>query len=102
MSIYERQGKLRYFAIPNGGKRSKVEAAIMKGLGVRAGVPDICVLCRDGTVVFLELKSAKGTTTAAQKDWLAWIAEVPRHTSAVIRDASEVPYVLGFQQRRSA
>lgn len=28
------------YAIPNGGKRSKVEASIMKGEGVLAGMPD--------------------------------------------------------------
>lgn len=39
LTIYERQGHLRFFAVPNGGKRSKIEAAIMKGMGVRAGVP---------------------------------------------------------------
>lgn len=29
------------FAIPNGGKRGKIEAARFKGLGVRAGVSDL-------------------------------------------------------------
>jgi hypothetical protein len=30
-----------WFAVPNGGVRSPIEAAIMKGLGVKAGAPDI-------------------------------------------------------------
>jgi hypothetical protein len=44
------------FACPNGGKRSNVEAAIFKGLGIRAGVPDlICI--KAGRVCALELKA---------------------------------------------
>jgi hypothetical protein len=35
------------FHVPNGGWRSRIEAAILKGLGVRAGVPDV-FLVKDG------------------------------------------------------
>jgi len=35
------------FHVPNGGKRRPIEAAILKGLGVVAGVPDV-VLIRAG------------------------------------------------------
>jgi hypothetical protein len=35
------------FHVPNGGARSKIEAAILKGLGVVAGVPDVIAI-RDG------------------------------------------------------
>jgi hypothetical protein len=37
----------------------------MKGLGVRAGVPDLCCI-RDGRAFFLELKSAGGRLSPAQ------------------------------------
>jgi hypothetical protein len=54
------------FHVPNGGKRSKVQAAILKGLGVRAGVPDlICI--KAGRVCALELKAPRGRLSAAQK-----------------------------------
>jgi hypothetical protein len=42
--------------IPNGGLRSKIEAAIMKGLGVRAGVPDLLFIL-DSRAYLLELKA---------------------------------------------
>jgi len=48
-----------WFAIPNGGKRSRVEAAIMAGLGVTPGAPDLAFLVPPGRACFLELK-AKG------------------------------------------
>ena len=31
------------YHIPNGGKRGKIEAARFKAMGVKAGVPDLCL-----------------------------------------------------------
>jgi hypothetical protein len=56
-----------YFHIPNGGLRSKRQAARLKGLGVMAGISDLCVIYR-GRAFFLELKSARGVMSAAQKE----------------------------------
>ena len=53
------------FHPPNGGWRSRVEAAILKGLGVRAGVPDVIAI-RAGRAYALELKGPGGRLTAAQ------------------------------------
>jgi len=55
------------FAIPNGGKRHVREAARMKGLGVKAGISDICVIHR-GRAAFIELKSATGRMSPAQRE----------------------------------
>jgi hypothetical protein len=35
------------FHVPNGGYRRPVEAARLKGLGVRAGVPDVIAIHRE-------------------------------------------------------
>lgn len=56
-----------WFAVPNGGKRSKIEAAIMKGLGVKAGVPDLCIIW-DCRVFFIELKAPGRYMTKAQQE----------------------------------
>ena len=53
------------FHVPNGGARSPAEAAILKGLGVVAGVPDIVAIC-NGRVFGLELKADQGRLSAAQ------------------------------------
>ena len=62
------------FHIPNGGLRSKTEAARLKKQGVKAGVPDICLPCakcgRHG--LFIELKKLTGGRTS--KEQKAWIA----------------------------
>lgn len=63
----ERRGAsgLFWFAIPNGGWRSKTEAAILKGQGVRAGVPDLCLI-HEGKPYFLELKAEGGKASIKQ------------------------------------
>jgi hypothetical protein len=49
----------------NGGYRRPIEAAILRGLGVRAGVPDV-IAVKDGRTYALEIKSPGGRLTAAQ------------------------------------
>ena len=58
LDIQQRLGRLLYYAIPMGGARSKTEAAIFKGLGVKAGVPDIALVFPGGRAAFIELKLA--------------------------------------------
>ena len=50
----------------NGGMRSPIEAAILRGLGVVAGVPNIIAI-RDGQAFALELKAEGGRLSAAQR-----------------------------------
>jgi hypothetical protein len=47
------------FHIPNGGKRGKIEASILKGMGVLAGAPDLCVVRPFGSVSWVEMKASK-------------------------------------------
>ncbi len=54
-----------WWHVPNGGARQKTEAAILKGLGVRAGVADLCIL-HDGRFYALELKAPGNRSTEAQ------------------------------------
>jgi hypothetical protein len=70
LDIYERLGLLLYFHIPNGGSRNVIEAANLKLQGVRAGVPDLCVIPINGPVCFIELKSKEGSLTDKQKAWI--------------------------------
>jgi hypothetical protein len=60
---------------PNGGKRSRIEAAIFKGMGVRAGWPDLqlAVPRAEKHGLFLELKSPEGRMTPQQKELLPLI-----------------------------
>jgi len=55
------------FAIPNGGLRSKPEAARLKWTGVLAGVPDLAVVVDGGKLFFLEVKAPGGSLSADQR-----------------------------------
>ena len=57
------------FHVPNGGYRRKVEAAILRGIGTVAGVPDVCAI-KGGKAFFLELKAEGGRLTKAQEQTL--------------------------------
>ena len=65
--VFARSARGTYvFAVPNGGKRSRISSAIFKGLGVRAGVPDlICI--KAGQVCAIELKSPTGRLSKHQR-----------------------------------
>ena len=54
------------FAIPNGGYRLPSEAARLQGLGVKAGVFDLCILGPRGQTWWMEVKTAKGALSPAQ------------------------------------
>ena len=60
-------------AIPNGGARSKTEAAIMKAEGVTAGAPDMALFIgRSGyNTLCIEFKTDKGRQSESQKAWQA-------------------------------
>jgi hypothetical protein len=58
------------FAVPNGGYRRPVEAAIMKATGTVAGVPDT-IWIKDGQIYALELKAEGGKPTAKQVEAIA-------------------------------
>jgi hypothetical protein len=51
----------------NGGWRSRVKAAILKGMGVRAGVPDVSAI-KGGRCYALELKASGGRLTPVRRD----------------------------------
>jgi hypothetical protein len=58
------------FAVPNGGYRRPVEAAIMKATGTVAGVPDT-IWIKDGQTYALELKAEGGKPTPKQVETIA-------------------------------
>jgi hypothetical protein len=61
---------LLWWHTPNGGKRRPIGAAIMKSLGVRAGVSDL-ILLHAGRIFALELKAHGGRPTAEQIQFIS-------------------------------
>lgn len=64
------------YAIPNGGKRDKIEAAHLKRQGVKAGVSDIFIPCPKGRYhgLYIEMKVKPNKPTQKQKDFLTDMA----------------------------
>jgi VRR-NUC domain len=75
--------------IPLGGLRSKIEAAVLRGLGTTRGTPDL-LLITQGKAHFLELKSAAGRVTPEQRA----CHEVLREAGAEVATAFSVDEAL--------
>lgn len=60
-------------AIPNGGKRNKIEAAHLKAQGVKSGVPDLFLPVPKGVYhgLYIEMKVDKNKPTDNQFKWLS-------------------------------
>jgi hypothetical protein len=58
----------------NGGYRRPIEAKILKGLGVVAGVPDVIAI-KDGRTFALEIKAEGGKLSPAQEQALIKLCE---------------------------
>ena len=58
--------------IPNGGKRNVKEAARFKAMGVKSGVPDLCLpVPRGGYAgMYIEMKYGKNKPTNNQNNWI--------------------------------
>jgi hypothetical protein len=67
------------FAFPaNGGARSPIAGAILKGIGVVAGNPDVLAI-KDGKIYGLELKSPGGKILPAQHERPPELSDIQRY-----------------------
>lgn len=74
------------------GTRKKFEMGILKAMGARAGVPDLCLIHR-GRFFGLEVKAEKGRLSEHQADAADKIVEAGGHYS-VVRSVEEVERCL--------
>ena len=60
------------YHVPNGGKRDKATAAVLKRQGVKAGVPDLVLpVARCGYHgLYIELKAPGGSVQKSQKEYI--------------------------------
>jgi hypothetical protein len=73
----------------NGEHRNKGAAMRLKKMGVRRGVPDLCIPYGMGRVLWMEIKAPRGRASAQQ---LAFIDRLRAlgHTVAIIRSVDDV------------
>lgn len=81
------------FAVPNGGGRSRIEAALLKAEGVVAGVADMLLLVpsRGYAGLCIEFKAATKTArqSEAQKNWERLINKHGAYKYTVVRTFEE-------------
>lgn len=80
---------------PNGGSRNKAEAVKLKQMGVKAGMPDLCLPVPKGKYagLYIEMKYDKGKLRDSQKEILHKLADIG-HYVAVCYGAEEAIKVL--------
>ncbi len=61
---------------PNGGSRHAAEAGKLKAMGVKAGIPDLCLPIARGAYngLYIEMKYGRNTLSEHQKDMLRLLA----------------------------
>jgi len=69
---------IKFYAIPNGGRRDLREAVKFKRMGTIPGVPDICIPIPSGSYhgLYIELKRTHGgRLSQAQSEWLDFLSK---------------------------
>ena len=65
------------YHVPNEGKRNIAYAAKMKRLGLKSGVPDLCLPVPNGKFhgMYIEMKANRNAPSEGQKKWLTRLSE---------------------------
>lgn len=68
----------RLYHTPNGGSRNLAEAAKLKRMGVKPGIPDLFLPFPAGgwCGLWLEMKTEEGRPTLCQRDWIEYLRSV--------------------------
>lgn len=92
------------FHVPNGGYRSKAEAAKLKWMGVTPGVHDLIIIDENGLSYLLEMKPPDGVLSQDQKDFHARCRalKIPQAVSHSINETRDALKRWGIKTRESA
>lgn len=101
LTRYHSMGQLRFYTVPNEGKRKPKTAAQLKRRGMSPGVPDLVLLFPGGRSAYWELKAGKNKPSENQAEWLNWLGTHGFET-AIIRDANDAANLLQTYLKRAA
>jgi hypothetical protein len=92
------------YHVPNGGYRTRAEAARLKWIGVLAGVLDLVLLSPGGRSAHWECKKPKGRLSPDQRDYIARLEGLGHSWAIVlsIDDARRELARLGVETREAA
>ena len=78
-----------YAADQNGLRTSKRQGALAKQAGMMAGEPDIRIYLPGGRIIFVEMKTTRGSVSAAQRQRHKDLADLG-HIVYVVKEASPI------------
>jgi hypothetical protein len=89
------------YHIPNGGKRHVIEAAKFKRMGLRAGVPDICIPIPISSYhgLYIEVKRRSGGNLSDQQQWWLEVLSQQGYDTYVAKGCDDfIEYVTSYLQ----
>ena len=87
--------KVLWWHTPNGEKREAVTAAILKGYGVKPGIPDLLLYdTSTGYLHAIEVKAVDGYLSDAQKGWMDRFTASPTGRYAVARSVGDAIQIV--------
>ncbi len=91
------------FHVPNGGLRSKAEAAKLKWMGVTPGVPDLVILDEFGMSYLIEVKPPDGNLSEDQRTFHAKCRrlQIPHAVARSINDVRDLLKRWGIATREA-
>lgn len=93
------KNNIPFYHIPNGGRRNAIEGAKFKAMGVKPGIPDICVIVAKNGFhgLYIELKrKVGGDVSEMQKYWM-WELRRQGYDVFVANGADElIKYVQNY------
>jgi hypothetical protein len=81
------------FSIPNEGATTPQEGVRLRAMGLRKGMPDLCLM-GDGWTVFIEVKTPTGKVRPEQLEVHERIHKTTGVTTVVVRNLEEFQNVL--------
>ena len=87
---------VQFFHVPNGGGRSRIEAGILHGQGVKAGVPDL-IIVHNGKAFGLELKSEGGNLSDSQRTMFPKLREAGMRIEVARTMDEALSHILDMQ-----
>ena len=93
LMLYANRGLLAFAHVPNGGRRTRAEAGVMKAMGTTPGVPDLLLWARGSGAFGIELKTGRTALSSAQVVWHSTLASLG-HRVYVARSIDDVERAL--------
>lgn len=85
----------RLIAINNNSVNA-IQGAQNTSKGVKKGVADMCFLCNDGKVIWIELKAGYGSQSPGQERWQGKVEKIG-HTYKICRSLEEFYYIIEME-----